>query len=73
MTIMVNDELANYYFGKPVYKTYIDKFAGRSYLIRVEFRGLDYSVSDVVTLVPSKKTDDAINSRINSHRDRWFY
>jgi len=59
ITIKINDELANYYFGKPVYKTYLDKFAGRSYLIKAEFGGLGYSVSDVVTLVPCKKTDNA--------------
>ena len=36
VTITVNDELANYYFGKPVYRTCIVKFAGHSYLIGVK-------------------------------------
>ena len=51
VTITVNDELANYYFGKPVYRTYIDKFAGHSYLIGVKFDALGYPVSDAITVV----------------------
>ena len=51
VTITINDELANYYFGKPVYRTYIDTFAGHSYLIEAKFGELDYSVSDVITVI----------------------
>ncbi|WP_461866343.1 hypothetical protein, partial [Thermococcus sp.] len=46
-----NDELANYYFGKPVYRTYIDKFANHSYLIKAKFSELNYPVSDVITII----------------------
>ncbi|AIF69871.1 hypothetical protein PAP_07405 [Palaeococcus pacificus DY20341] len=51
ITIDINDELANYYFGKPVYRTYIDKFAGHSYLIKTKFSELNYPVSDVITII----------------------
>ena len=51
MTIALNDELANYYFGKPVYRTYIDKFAGHSYSIEAKFSELNYPVSDVITII----------------------
>ncbi|NJE04229.1 hypothetical protein [Thermococcus sp. MV11] len=33
ITIAINDELANYYFGKPIYETYINELGGHSYLI----------------------------------------
>ncbi len=33
------------------YKTYIDTFAGHSYLIEAKFGELDYSVSDVITVI----------------------
>ena len=62
--IPVNDELANYYFGKPVYRTYIDKFAGHSYLIGVKFDALGYPVSDAITVVykdTRSGTDKAID------------
>ena len=64
VTITVNDELANYYFGKPVYRTYIDKFAGHSYLIGVKFDALGYPVSDAITVVykdTRSGTDKAID------------
>ncbi len=64
VTITVNDELANYYFGKPIYRTYIDKFAGHSYLIGVKFDALGYPVSDAITVVykdTRSGTDKAID------------
>ncbi len=62
VTITINDELANYYFGKPVYRTYIDKFAGHSYLIGVKFDALGYPVSDAITVV-YKDTRSGIDKR----------
>ncbi len=64
ITITVNDELANYYFRKPIYRTYIDKFAGHSYMIEAKLSGLSYSVSDVITIVyrdTRSGTDKAID------------
>ncbi|WP_461862993.1 hypothetical protein [Thermococcus sp.] len=64
VTITVNDELANYYFGKPVYRTYIDKFAGHSYLVEVKFDSLGYPISDAITVVykdTRSRTDKAID------------
>ncbi len=49
-SIKIDDALVNYYFGKPLYKTYLDKFAGYLYLVRVEFYELNYPVSDVVLI-----------------------
>ncbi|ASA78526.1 hypothetical protein [Thermococcus sp. 5-4] len=51
ITINIDDELADYYFGKPIYRTYIDKFAGHSYLIKAEFSEFNYSVSDVIKII----------------------
>ncbi|AFL94528.1 hypothetical protein CL1_0317 [Thermococcus cleftensis] len=63
ITIDIDDSLANYYFGKPIYKTYIDEFAGHSYLIEAKFSELNYPVSDVITVIPynGDETDNAIN------------
>ena len=63
ITIDINDELADYYFGKPIYKTYLGKFVGHSYLIEAKFTELNYPVSDVITVVPFKgdETDGIIN------------
>ncbi|WP_048055998.1 hypothetical protein [Pyrococcus sp. ST04] len=51
VTITINKELANYYFGKPFYRTYIDEFADHSYLIEAKFSEISYPVSDVITVV----------------------
>ncbi len=64
VTITINDTLANYYFGKPIYRTYIDKFAGYSYLIEAKFSELNYPVSDVITVV-YKDTRDTLEKSID--------
>ncbi|QDA31076.1 hypothetical protein FH039_04905 [Thermococcus indicus] len=64
MTITINDELADYYLGKPIYRTYIDKLDGHSYLIEARFSELNYSVSDVITIIykdTRSRTEKAID------------
>ncbi|NJE61904.1 hypothetical protein [Thermococcus sp. 21S7] len=59
ITITINDELANYYFGKPIYRMYIDKFADHSYLIEAKLIRLNYPVSDVIRVAYRDTSDGA--------------
>ncbi|WP_297504565.1 hypothetical protein [Thermococcus sp.] len=64
ITINVDDDLANYYFGKPIYRTYINKLSGHSYLIEVRFSEPSYPVSDIITVIykdTRSGTDKAID------------
>jgi len=51
ITIGINSSLANYYFGKPIYVTYLDRFAGYPYVVTAKFQGLSYQVSDVIQIM----------------------
>jgi len=53
ITIGINSSLANYYFGKPIYRTYLDRFAGYSYVVTAKFQGLSYQVSDIIQIMYS--------------------
>jgi len=67
VTITVNDKFASYYFGKPIYRTYTDKFAGHSYLIEAKFSELNYPVSDVITIVCGDTGSNAIDYRLTAY------
>ncbi|WP_206204539.1 hypothetical protein [Thermococcus sp. 21S7] len=74
ITITINDELANYYFGErpwdPVdrymfHETYKSRFAGYSYLVKADFSG-GITVSDVFSVRKQAEFDKIVEGGKNA-------
>ena len=61
VTLQFGDEMADYYFGKPIIGDYRDKFGGRKYNITVEVSGVPHPIS---TQVEVKNTNWALISEV---------